>query len=120
MVKKDESVPIEELLAALNEYLEDIFWADDKKVREILDRVPYDSYRVSHPIKETEVLLARIMLNKLDDFRYRIKEVFRRLKFDKTFLRTLDSLWRIISEKEIEQMKKAKDFNDIMEILQKN
>ena len=58
----------------------------------------------------------------MDDFRYRIKEVFRRLKFDKTFLRTLDSLLggNIISEKECEQMKKAKDFKDIMEIMQKN
>ena len=66
--KKDESLLIEELLEALNEYLEDIYWEDDKKVLKILDRVSF-----KHSIKETEVLLARIMLNKLNDFRYRIK-----------------------------------------------
>ena len=116
--KKDGSLPIEELLESLNEYLEDIYWVDDNKVLKILDR---GSFKHSN-IKESEVLLARIMLNKLNDFRYRIKEVFRRLRFDKTFLRTLDSLscGRIISEKECEEMKKAKDFNDIMKIMQKN
>ena len=36
--KKDGSLPIEELLVALNEYLEVIYWVDDKKVLKILDR----------------------------------------------------------------------------------
>ena len=67
--KKDGSLPIEELLEALNEYLEDIYWLDDKKDLKILDR---GSFQHSN-IKESEVLVARIMLNKLNDFRYRIK-----------------------------------------------
>ena len=67
--KKDGSLPIEELIESLNEYLEDIYWLDDKKVLKILDR---QSFQHSN-IKESEVLVARIMLNKLNDFRYRIK-----------------------------------------------
>ena len=66
--KRDDSLPIEELIEALNEYLEDIYWLDDKKVLKILDR----QFQHSN-IKRSEVLVSRIMLNKLDDFRYRIK-----------------------------------------------